>query len=96
MRTVTLDFESPDARFKVLLNAEEQYSLWPADLPVPGGWSETGVLGSPEECDAYVERVWTDLRPKSVRVWMERTAHADCHGHGTGLARRARPAAVKG
>ena len=68
MRTVRFDFDSPDARFRVLVNDEEQYSLWPADVEVPGGWEDTGLCGSKEECDRYLEQVWTDLRPKSLRV----------------------------
>jgi MbtH protein len=70
MRTVTWDFESPEARFKVLINHEEQYSLWPADLPVPGGWDEC-MIGSKSECDDYVNEHWTDMRPKSLRIAMD-------------------------
>lgn len=71
MRTTTFDFDAPDARFKILVNDEEQYSFWPADLPVPGGWRETGVCGPKQECDEYLERTWTDLRPKSVRIALD-------------------------
>jgi MbtH protein len=70
MRTVTWDFESPDARFMVLINHEEQYSLWPADLPIPGGWEER-MVGSKAECDDYVNEHWTDMRPKSLRLAMD-------------------------
>jgi MbtH protein len=70
MRTVTFDFENPEARFKVLINHEEQYSFWPADLPVPGGWDEV-LVGSKQECDDYVNEHWTDMRPKSLRVAMD-------------------------
>jgi MbtH protein len=71
LRTTSFDFESPDARFKVLINDEEQYSLWPADLPVPGGWSETGVCAAKEECDRYLEETWTDMRPRSLRIALD-------------------------
>jgi MbtH protein len=71
MRTVSFDFDSPEARFKVLINHEEQYSLWPADLEVPGGWTETGVCASKEECDKYLESTWTDMRPKSLRIALD-------------------------
>lgn len=74
MRTTSFDFENEEAVFKVLVNHEEQYSLWPADLPVPGGWNETGQKGSKAECDEYVNRVWTDMRPKSLRDWMDAQA----------------------
>ena len=72
MRTTSFDFENEEAVFKVLVNHEEQYSFWPADLPVPGGWSETGQQGSKDECDEYIRTVWTDMRPKSLREAMER------------------------
>ncbi|MEU2541360.1 MbtH family protein [Streptomyces iakyrus] len=71
MRTVTFDFENDEARFKVLINDEEQYSIWPADLAVPGGWTETGVNASKAECDAYLEENWTDMRPKSLRLALD-------------------------
>jgi MbtH protein len=71
VRTTTFDFDAPDARFKILVNDEEQYSFWPADPPVPGGWRETGVCGPKQECDEYLERTWTDLRPKSVRIALD-------------------------
>jgi MbtH protein len=71
LRTVSFDFESSEARFKVLINHEEQYSLWPADLEVPGGWSETGVCASKQECDKYLEETWTDMRPKSLRIALD-------------------------
>jgi MbtH protein len=71
VRTTSFDFENESAVFKVLVNHEEQYSLWPADLSVPGGWKETGQKGSKAECDEYVNRVWTDMRPKSLREAMD-------------------------
>ncbi|OZM71145.1 MbtH family protein [Amycolatopsis antarctica] len=57
-------------RFKVVLNDEEQYSIWPADRDNPLGWRDEGVSGTREECLEHVERVWTDLRPRSVRERM--------------------------
>jgi MbtH protein len=65
--------ENSDDRqmFKVLLNDEEQYALWPDDREVPAGWRESGKSGSKADCLAYVEEVWTDLRPKSLRDRME-------------------------
>ncbi|GAA0914164.1 MbtH family protein [Virgisporangium aurantiacum] len=73
MRTTSFDFENEEAVFKVLVNHEEQYSFWPADLPVPGGWRETGQQGSKDECDEYIRTVWTDMRPKSLREVMDRS-----------------------
>jgi MbtH protein len=51
----------------VLVNHEEQYSLWLADREIPAGWSAVGTPGSREECLAYVEQVWTDMTPLSLR-----------------------------
>ncbi|MFE7811812.1 MbtH family protein [Streptomyces sp. NPDC057433] len=61
-------------QLKVLVNDEEQYSLWPTYLAVPDGWRETGTAGSKEECLAYVKEVWVDMRPRSLRLQMEKTA----------------------
>jgi MbtH protein len=60
--------------YKVVVNHEEQYSIWPADRDNPPGWREVGVSGSKEECLAHVEKVWTDLRPLSLRRQMEAAA----------------------
>lgn len=55
-------------RYVVVLNEEDQYSIWPADRPPPNGWTAVGVLGSRDECLDHIERVWTDMRPRSVRL----------------------------
>lgn len=60
-----------NARYEVLRNDEEQYSLWLAGLDVPSGWHRVGTEGSKEECSAYVDEVWTDMRPLSLRKKME-------------------------
>jgi MbtH protein len=59
--------------FKVVANAEEQYSIWFADRENPPGWTDVGKEGPKEECLAYIEEVWTDMRPLSLR---NRTADA--------------------
>lgn len=59
---------------KVVVNDEEQYAFWPADRPAPPGWSDTGVHGTPRHCAAHVDRVWTDMRPLSLRRAMEQDA----------------------
>ena len=65
---MTDDAAEEDTRiYTVLLNDEEQYSLWLAELPIPGGWRSTGKVGSKQECLEYVRTVWTDLRPLSLR-----------------------------
>ncbi|GAT68156.1 MbtH family NRPS accessory protein [Planomonospora sp. ID91781] len=53
--------------FLVVLNEEEQYSVWPADRELPEGWRAEGFAGEREECLARIEEVWTDMRPLSVR-----------------------------
>jgi MbtH protein len=52
----------------VLVNHEEQYSIWPADREVPLGWKVVGAPGSKTECLDYVKEVWTDMRPLSLRT----------------------------
>ncbi|SEP48382.1 MbtH family protein [Amycolatopsis saalfeldensis] len=59
--------ESDERTFRVLVNAEEQYSLFPAVLPVPGGWRSADFTGTEDDCVAFVDRVWTDMRPASTR-----------------------------
>ena len=60
-----------DIRYRVVVNDEEQYSIWFADRPAPAGWSEAGRTGTKDECLAYIDEVWTDMRPRSVRVQLE-------------------------
>jgi len=61
-------FDDDDGRtYLVVINHEEQYSIWPESRPVPGGWRAVGQQGSKAECLAYIEQVWTDLRPLSAR-----------------------------
>ncbi|GIH92031.1 MbtH family protein [Planobispora siamensis] len=51
----------------VVVNHEEQYSIWPADRELPSGWRAEGTAGDRQECLDHIERVWTDLRPLSAR-----------------------------
>ncbi len=53
--------------FAVVRNDEDQYSIWPRHRPVPAGWHPVGVAGARDDCLAHIERVWTDLRPRSTR-----------------------------
>ncbi|KNB49472.1 MbtH family protein [Streptomyces caatingaensis] len=55
----------------VVVNDEEQYSVWPADRPAPAGWHETGRHGTREECLEHIAQVWTDMRPLSLRKRLE-------------------------
>jgi len=56
--------------FKVIKNAEGQYSLWPEKKVTPAGWFETDFTGSKAEASAYVDREWTDMRPLSLQKAM--------------------------
>ena len=53
--------------YQVVINHEEQYSIWPIDRDIPEGWNSTGETGTKEECHAYIEEVWIDMRPLSLR-----------------------------
>jgi MbtH protein len=56
--------------FVVVRNHEEQYSIWESDRPLPAGWDATGFAGSREQCLEHIDAVWTDMRPRSLRVAM--------------------------
>jgi uncharacterized protein YbdZ (MbtH family) len=71
------DSEREEANgYKVLVNAEEQYALWPADKATPEGWRDAGAGGDKDTCLTYIREVWTDMRPLSLRRRMEETAQA--------------------
>ncbi|WP_194906374.1 MbtH family protein [Catenulispora rubra] len=53
--------------YAVVVNIEEQYSVWPADREVPAGWRAVGTTGTKQECLDHIGRVWTDMRPASLR-----------------------------
>ena len=57
--------------YTVVINHEEQYSIWQADRDLPLGWSAVGKTGTKQECLDYIEEVWTDMRPLSLRKKME-------------------------
>ncbi len=59
--------------YSVVVNHEEQYSVWPADRDLPLGWTATGKTGLKSECLAYIGEVWTDMRPRSLRERMAAT-----------------------
>ena len=57
--------------YKVVCNHEEQYSIWTASRELPLGWSAVGFEGKKPDCLAYIEKVWTDMRPLSLRQAMD-------------------------
>jgi len=60
--------------YKVVVNHEEQYSIWPADRENALGWKDVGKVGTKAECLEYIKEVWTDMRPLSLRN-LPRNAH---------------------
>jgi len=65
-----MSFDDEKAGFVVVMNHEEQYSIWPDYKDIPGGWSALDKTGSKQECLDYIEEVWLDMRPKSLREAM--------------------------
>ncbi len=63
--------EDPFDKYKVVINHEEQYSIWPEERENPPGWNDAGKSGSKQECLDHIEQVWTDMRPLSLRKKME-------------------------
>ncbi len=64
--------EDEDTRiYKVVMNHEEQYSIWFDNRENPLGWNDVGKSGTKAECLAYIGEVWTDMRPLSLRKKME-------------------------
>jgi MbtH protein len=59
--------DQDDRRYDVVVNHEEQYSIWLADSEPPAGWLRTGFAGNKDSCLAHIAEVWTDLRPRSLR-----------------------------
>jgi len=63
--------EKQDRIFKVVLNHEEQYSIWPVERENPQGWRDAGKSGPKQECLDFIRDEWTDMRPLSLRQKME-------------------------
>jgi MbtH protein len=64
-------FDDEDQEYQVVVNDEEQYSIWPTDRPVPSGWTAAGPSGSKQVCLDHIADVWTDMRPRSLREQMK-------------------------
>jgi MbtH protein len=67
--------------YKAVVNDEEQYSIWPADRELPLGWRDAGKQGLKAEVLAWIEEVWTDMRPPSLRRKMDQAGGEDGEGH---------------
>lgn len=66
-----MPFDREDTVFHVVVNHEEQYSIWPEYKAIPQGWRAVGVTGPKAVCLAHIEQVWTDMRPLSLRQKMQ-------------------------
>jgi MbtH protein len=64
-------FDDEDREFHVVINDEEQHSIWPTDRDIPAGWHAVGPKGPRAQCLAYIDQAWSDLRPLSLRRQME-------------------------
>ncbi|MBT2420973.1 MbtH family protein [Streptomyces sp. ISL-22] len=64
-------FDDERREFSVVVNHEGQHSIWPADRDIPSGWRAQGFSGDKAACLAHIDRVWTDLRPLSLRSQMQ-------------------------
>ncbi|MCM3894859.1 MbtH family protein [Gordonia sputi] len=74
---MTNPFDDVDGVFLVLVNHENQHSLWPQFAPVPAGWRRVHGPSDHDDCLRYVDENWTDLRPKSLIEAMEGSTRAD-------------------
>ncbi|GAA6615348.1 MbtH family protein [Scytonema sp. NUACC26] len=63
--------------YKVVVNHEQQYSIWPNERSNALGWTDAGKSGTKAECLAYIKEVWTDMRPLSLRQQMENSAQSN-------------------
>ena len=66
--------EEDTRTYTVVVNHEEQYSIWPTDREIPAGWRDAGKSGNRADCLAHIKDVWTDMRPLSVRESLKRAA----------------------
>jgi MbtH protein len=67
-------FENPGSAYLVVANDEGQYSLWPASIDVPAGWTVIYQSEKRDECIKYIDEHWTDMRPKSLIKAMEQNS----------------------
>lgn len=62
-----MGIDDADTIFQVVVNDQDQYSIWFAERDLPAGWTAVGNCGTKQKCLEYIEKVWTDMRPRSVR-----------------------------
>jgi MbtH protein len=71
MTDSSLSRAGDEEQYAVVVNDEEQYSIWSARRAAPEGWRQVGVTGTKQECLTHIEKVWTDMRPLSLRRAMD-------------------------
>ena len=69
-----MGWDSDKTVFRVVVNAEDQYSVWPDYKPLPPGWRDIGVVGTKQACLDHIDAVWVDMRPLSLRQHMTQQA----------------------
>ncbi|SDM80652.1 MbtH family protein [Nonomuraea jiangxiensis] len=67
----------PRDDYRVVINDEDQYSIWAASRPAPAGWRDEGFSGDRNACLDHIDQVWTDMRPRSLREAMQELERAD-------------------
>ena len=65
-----MSIDDEETVFRVVVNPEEQYSIWPAWRPAPDGWRDAGFSGRRKDCLAHIDAAWTDMRPLSLRKFL--------------------------
>ncbi len=70
--SLTVVARGDDTTYRVVINRDEQYSIWPASREIPIGWHDAGMRGTKQECLEYIKEHWTDMRPLSLRRRMEK------------------------
>jgi MbtH protein len=73
MSHATVDNESESVIYRVVRNDEEQYSIWAVDRDLPPGWQAEGTVGPRQVCLDQINRIWTDIRPLSLRRRTDQT-----------------------
>ena len=71
---MSYDEQEDTTLYQVVINHEEQYSIWPNDREIPLGWRAEGKVGPKQDCLDHIQSVWTDMRPLSLRKKMEEDA----------------------
>jgi len=66
-----MSWDNPESAFVVVVNHEEQYSIWPDYKALPEGWRAAGHQGNKAQCLAWIEEQWTDMRPLSLRTALQ-------------------------